>query len=213
MEVTHGSNFIHADHLNTPRLITNQVQQAVWRWDQAEPFGTYPANENPSGLGVFEFNLRFPGQYFDKETGLHHNFYRDYEPSLGRYHQSDPVGIAAGVNTYAYVSGDPLRFGDFFGLARTCGSGKSEPYTPNFFFSKCCGEHDDCYDDCINRSSKDRCDNDFTRCAFQQCSNRWFAVRFACETTAVFYSEIVRRAGDDAFDDARKKCAGGVCKK
>jgi RHS repeat-associated protein len=52
----------------------------VWRWDPAEPFGTYSANENPSGLGTFVFNLRLPGQYFDKETNLHYNYFRDYDP-------------------------------------------------------------------------------------------------------------------------------------
>lgn len=94
----------------------NQAQQAVWRWDQAEPFGTYPANENPSGLGAFEFNLRFDGQYFDKETGLHYNYFRDYDPAIGRYVQSDPIGLAGGLNTYAYVKGNPLRYRDPMGL-------------------------------------------------------------------------------------------------
>jgi RHS repeat-associated protein len=51
-------------------------------------------DENPSGLGVTEFNLRFPGQYFDKETNLHYNYFRDYDPVLGRYEQSDPIGVA-----------------------------------------------------------------------------------------------------------------------
>jgi RHS repeat-associated protein len=100
--------YVHTDHLNTPRLITNQAQEAVWRWDQAEPFGTYPAKENPSGLGVFEFNKRFDGQYFDKETGLHYNMARDYDPQTGRYVQSDPIGLVGGFNTYLYGNANPL---------------------------------------------------------------------------------------------------------
>lgn len=108
--------YIHTDHLNTPRLITNQAQQAVWRWDQAEPFGTYPANDNPSGLGVFEFNLRFPGQYFDKETNAHYNYFRDYSPEIGRYVQSDPIGLLGGLNTYAYVGANPISIKDPLGL-------------------------------------------------------------------------------------------------
>lgn len=108
--------YIHTDHLNTPRLITNETAQAVWRWDHAEPFGTFPANENPSGLGAFEFNVRFPGQYFDKETNTHYNYYRDYDPSVGRYVQSDPIGLDGGINTYAYVKDNPLGFIDPNGL-------------------------------------------------------------------------------------------------
>jgi RHS repeat-associated protein len=81
--------FIHPDHLNTPRVITNQTAQVVWRWDHAEPFGSNPPNENPSGLGTFTCNLRLPGQYFDKETNLHYNYFRDYDPGIGRYVQSE----------------------------------------------------------------------------------------------------------------------------
>jgi RHS repeat-associated protein len=100
--------YIHPDHLNTPRVITNQAQQVVWRWDQDDPFGANMANENPSGLGSFTCNLRFPGQYFDKETNLHYNYFRDYSPEIGRYIQSDPIRLNGGLNTYAYVGGNPL---------------------------------------------------------------------------------------------------------
>jgi RHS repeat-associated protein len=88
----------------------------VWRWDQQEPFGANVADENPSGLGAFEFPLRFPGQYFDKETNLHYNYFRDYDPGLGAYKQSDPVGLDGGLNTYAYVSSQPLTAIDPEGL-------------------------------------------------------------------------------------------------
>jgi len=206
--------YIHVDHLNTPRLVADDQQRTVWRWDQQEPFGVNVPDENPSGLGVFELPLRLPGQYYDEETNLAYNFYRNYVPSLGRYAESDPVGLAAALKTYAYASGNPLRVGDFFGLgAPSCGKRKYEGVTPDFFFIKCCGEHDDCYDDCVNLPSKDRCDNDFTRCAFQQCSNRWMVVRFACETTAVYYSEAVRRGGDDSFENSRKQCSLDACKR
>jgi RHS repeat-associated protein len=56
-------------------------------------------DENPSGLGAFEFPLRYPGQYFDKETNLHFNYFRDYDPAIGRYTQSDPIGLRGGLNT------------------------------------------------------------------------------------------------------------------
>lgn len=108
----------HADHLNTPRLVTDATGTTVWRWDQQEPFGNNVPDENPSGLGAFDLPLRLPGQYFDKETNLTYNYYRDYDPAIGRYIHSDPVGIAAGLNTYAYVDGDPLQYSDPLGLAK-----------------------------------------------------------------------------------------------
>lgn len=84
---------IHADHLNTPRLIENQSQQVVWRWDQQEPFGVNVLDENPSELGAFEFPLRLPGQYGDKETSLAYNDSRDYYPGVGRYIQFRPFSL------------------------------------------------------------------------------------------------------------------------
>ena len=73
-------------------------------------------NNNPSGLGAFDLPLRLPGQYFDRETGLHYNYFRDYDPSLGIYKQSDPIGLRVGPNTYAYVGSAPLLSTDVFGL-------------------------------------------------------------------------------------------------
>jgi len=87
------ASFQYADHLNTPRLVADATGTTVWRWDQAEPFGNNPADENPSGLGAFDLLLRLPGQRYDKETGLHYNYFRDYDPSVGRYGESDPTGL------------------------------------------------------------------------------------------------------------------------
>jgi RHS repeat-associated protein len=108
--------FIHVDHLNTPRLVANAAGQTVWLWHQAEPFGNSVPDENPSGLGAFDLPLRFPGQRYDAETALHYNYYRDYDPSLGRYGESDPIGLKAGLNTYAYGLGAPLIYTDPEGL-------------------------------------------------------------------------------------------------
>ena len=75
-------------------------------------------NNNPSNLGAFTFNLRFPGQYYDAETNLHYNFHRDYDPSTGRYNESDPVGFAGHqLSTYGYVGGNPISDSDSRGLA------------------------------------------------------------------------------------------------
>jgi len=109
--------YIHPDHLNTPRFIADETQKIVWRWDQQEPFGATPPNDDPDGDGVkFDFPLRFPGQYFDRETNLAYNFFRDYDPSLGRYVESDPIGLGAGLNTYIYVNENPLNNTDPLGL-------------------------------------------------------------------------------------------------
>ena len=80
------------DHLGTPRSISNAANQVVWQWDQNDPFGANLPDENPSGLGPFIYNPRFGGQYYDRETGLHYNYFRDYDPATGRYVQSDPIG-------------------------------------------------------------------------------------------------------------------------
>jgi len=75
------------------------------------------ANENPAGAGTFNFNLRFPGQYYDRETNLHYNINRDYDPFIGRYVESDPLGLYGGqFSTYTYVNGNPLRWNDPTGL-------------------------------------------------------------------------------------------------
>ncbi|GAB3254574.1 RHS repeat domain-containing protein [Chitinimonas naiadis] len=108
--------YIHSDHLGTPRLLTNASQKAVWAW-QGEPFGADQANEDPESTGTkYSFNLRFPGQYYDVETGNHYNLNRDYDPKVGRYVQSDPIGLAGGINTYAYVRGNPVSRIDPKGL-------------------------------------------------------------------------------------------------
>jgi RHS repeat-associated protein len=108
--------YIHTDHLNTPRRITRRsTSDVVWSWD-SDPFGATAPNENPSGLGSFSFNLRFRGQYYDAETALNYNYARDYDPGTGRYVESDPLGLKAGVNTYAYVGGDPISRVDLVGL-------------------------------------------------------------------------------------------------
>jgi RHS repeat-associated protein len=96
--------------------VADSTGTTVWRWDQAEPFGVNVPDENPSGLGVFELPLRLPGQYFDKESGLHYNLFRDYDPQAGRNVQSDPIGLAGGINPYAYAYESPLRFIDPYGL-------------------------------------------------------------------------------------------------
>jgi RHS repeat-associated protein len=115
------------DHLNTPRLVADANQNAVWKWENQEPFGNNPADENPSALGAFDLPLRLPGQRNDTETGLHYNYFRDYDPTTGRYFKSDPLGLVGGLNTYLYVA-NPLQEVDPEGvMGNAPGSG---PYAP-----------------------------------------------------------------------------------
>lgn len=113
---------VHADHIDTPRLVTAQDQAVVWRWDGAEAFGATASDPNPSGLGSFAFNQRFPGQVFDAETGLFQNWNREYNARIGRYIQSDPIGLAGGINTFSYVQGRPLSLRDPRGLNPVAGA-------------------------------------------------------------------------------------------
>lgn len=110
--------YLHSDHLNTPRLVTDERNVVVWRFLPGEPFGASAPEEDPDRNGMpFVMNLRFPGQYFDKETNFHYNYYRDYDPNTGRYIQSDPIGLQGGINTYGYVEGNPVSKVDPLGLA------------------------------------------------------------------------------------------------
>ena len=103
-------SYVHTDHLGTPRKLTDAAANTVWD-HQTTPFG-----ETVALAGLADVNLRFPGQYFDQESGLHYNYFRDYDPSTGRYIESDPIGLAGGINTYAYVGGNPVNFSDPYGL-------------------------------------------------------------------------------------------------
>ena len=108
--------YVHADQLGAPRTVSRPSDNAIaWRWD-ADPFGTPLPNENPAGLGTFKYNLRFPGQYYDLETGTSYNYFRDYDPQIGRYVESDPIGLKAGINTYAYTESSPVDLADPTGL-------------------------------------------------------------------------------------------------
>ncbi len=114
-------NYVYADQIGTPRVITRNTDNAiVWRWDQAEPFGATPPDQNPNGLGVFAYNQRMPGQVYDAESATFYNWHRTYDPATGRYLQSDPIGLGGGLNTYAYVGGNPVSLTDPTGKCPWC---------------------------------------------------------------------------------------------
>jgi RHS repeat-associated protein len=113
---TQATYFVHTDHLGTPRRVSDDLQTLVWSWDST-PFGESPPNQDPDGnFQEFVLDLRYPGQYFEGETGLYYNYFRTYDPSIGRYVESDPIGLDGGANTYGYGLQNPLANTDAHGL-------------------------------------------------------------------------------------------------
>ena len=112
--------YVLADHLGSPRAVVRPSDSAImWRWDNTDPFGNNAANENPSGQGTFKYALRFPGQYYDAETSTHYNYFRDYDPSVGRYEQSDPIGLRRWrKHLQLHNSESTQRYFDYLGLRR-----------------------------------------------------------------------------------------------
>jgi RHS repeat-associated protein len=111
---TPALTYLHPDHLGSPRLGTNAARQVTWRWE-SEAFGQNTPNV-PMGSAIVR--LRFPGQ-IDLNVGLlAYNYYRTYDPLLGRYLESDPIGVEGGLNTYGYVDGNPATQVDPLGLAK-----------------------------------------------------------------------------------------------
>ncbi|TCP10644.1 RHS repeat-associated core domain-containing protein, partial [Simplicispira metamorpha] len=120
---------IDSDHLNTPRRLTNQQGQVAWQWlitgfgetaptkaaqGYAQP-GISSANNYAEAVS---FELRYPGQQWDEETGLSYNLHRYYDAVTGRYTQADPIGLEGGWNRFAYVGGNPLLYADPKGLKK-----------------------------------------------------------------------------------------------
>ena len=109
--------YVHTDHLGTPRKITRPSDNGLmWRWDP-DTFGSVSPNTNPAGLGTFNYNLRFPGQYVFNESSLYYNYYRDYDPQTGRYIESDPIGLKGDINPYGYARSNAVALRDPFGLS------------------------------------------------------------------------------------------------
>jgi RHS repeat-associated protein len=113
-------NYVHADGLGTPRAVTDSTGNTIWSWPyQGNPFGEL----QPTSTNGYTLNLRYPGQYFDAESGLVDNGFRTYEAATGRYGQSDPAGLNGGISTYAYAGGNSLSLVDPLGLQVNEGGG------------------------------------------------------------------------------------------
>jgi RHS repeat-associated protein len=129
--VINGATYaVHSDHLNTPRKLSNADGQPVWQWGYSafgedkptlakNRFANLDITPNPGTTSISEvkFNLRYPGQYADEESGLFYNYFRSYDARTGRYSQPDPIGLDGGWNRFGYVSNDPLGMFDDDGLA------------------------------------------------------------------------------------------------
>jgi len=122
--------FLHTDHLGLPQLATDAMQSVVWR-GESDAFGQMTRQWSPSGLRI---DLRLPGQLFDAETGTHYNYYRDYDPSTGRYTTVDPLGIDGGFNPFTYTANNPLTATDGLGLYQ-----QDVHYYMTFFLAVCAG--------------------------------------------------------------------------
>nr|WP_254894376.1 RHS repeat-associated core domain-containing protein [Xanthomonas citri] len=112
-------HYIEPDHLGSPRVVVDATRDvAVWNWSlKGEAFGNTAPNQDPDGDGTaMVFDMRFPGQRFDAASGFNQNYFRDYDAAIGRYGQSDPLGLPAGLATYGYVGSNPFNAMDLYGL-------------------------------------------------------------------------------------------------
>jgi len=199
---------VYTDHLGTPRAVRNGKDTEVWKWESlSTPFGSSQPDQDPDRDGEsFVLNLRFPGQYFDVESGFFHNFFRDYDPSTGRYIESDPIGLEGGLNTYAYASSNPLRFVDPLGLQSVPFDGDFGIPTESFLET---GLRRSLCDDfglgCPETSCADECTQRFELCDSGQMT------RVACGTVCLRFGRFAKKICFEKGCDIAEDLATGVC--
>ena len=120
-------NYVLADGLNTPRAITDESGQTIWTWNLVgNPFG----EQQPVSSTGYVYSLRFPGQYYDQETGWNYNVNRYFDPAIGGFTQVDPLGFEGGqTGLYPYGNNNPLMYADPFGL-EVGAPGTAESFIP-----------------------------------------------------------------------------------
>ncbi|SMR83555.1 RHS repeat-associated core domain-containing protein [Aliiroseovarius halocynthiae] len=97
--------FVRTDHIGRPVFATNSAGVSMWQASYLPFGGVHTTTGDP-------ILLRFPGQWFQSESGLHQNWMRDYDPTTGRYLQADPLGLVDGASVYGYALQNPGRYID-----------------------------------------------------------------------------------------------------
>jgi len=199
------------DHLGTPQMLTDSSAIVAWQADY-DPFGKATVNDDPDGNSIHVTNnIRFPGQYYDTETGLHYNYHRYYDPGIGRYLSPDPIGLAGGINLFVYVENNSINFTDPLGLV--CGSSWNDRIVPDapkgYDFTSCCQRHDNCYDKKCSKT-KEQCDDEFYECMKRQC-DMFHPGNKECFKEATRYWYFVDRFGRGPYKKLRKKPPCSQC--
>ena len=132
---------VHVDHLHRPVKMTNAAGASVWS-AVYQPWGGAH-----SITGAETLDARFPGQWYQLEAGLHYNWHRHYDPSLGRYTQPDPLGLADGPSIHAYARNTPIKFADKLGLLTAPQSKPPNPTTQRCQQKNQCKEGN--YEECV----------------------------------------------------------------
>jgi RHS repeat-associated protein len=182
--------FYQNDHLGTPQKLISDSGAVVW----SATYDAFGKATVDTGSSVTN-NLRFPGQYYDQETGMHYNHHRYFDPSTGRYISVDPLHQISSLpkpipfmipymlknpqelNDFTYSNQNPIKLFDATGLA--CGSGPTERIIPDviqgyygrYNFDPCCGSHDNCYSSQCHKS-RGLCDIEFFGCMVGYCLNQ-----------------------------------------
>ena len=214
--------YVHSDHLNAPRQVTRPTDGLqMWRWTFDPFFGG--DNTNPQGAGIFPYRLRLPGQAVESPAALRPNGFRDYDPAVGRYVESDPIGLKGGINTYAYVDDNPLDGVDPTGRVKIHGNWCGPDWTGGFKaefnqltpnqrrnvappidpVDAACEKHDKCYGRC--RDNYPCSPSDRSRC-FLDCDLTLYAVVYSQGFSGYVVGTAMARGGNRNPGPNAKDC-------